>query len=41
MKKLFFKKKSLWVPAVIVILFISLMIILSKFGVNPLGYSIF
>jgi len=41
MIKLLLKNKSLWLPAAIIILFIVLMLVLSKFGVNPLGYSIF
>jgi len=36
-----FKRTKLWLPALIIILIILLMLVLSKFGVNPLGYTIF
>jgi len=35
------KTKSLWLPALVIILLTILMIFLSKFGINPLGYTIF
>jgi len=37
----FKKKKSLWLPALVIILLAVLMIFLSKYGINPLGYTIF
>ncbi len=38
----FFKnKKSLWVPALVIILLMILMVVLSKFGFNPLGYVVY
>ncbi len=41
MLKLLFKNKKLWIPALTFILLIFLMIILSKYGFNPLGYVVY
>ena len=35
------KNKSLWIPALVIILLIVLMLVLSKFGFNPLGYVVY
>ncbi len=37
----FFKKKSLWLPAFIILALFIIMIVLSKYGFNPLGYVIY
>jgi len=34
-------KKSLWIPALIIILLTVIMLLLSKYGINPLGYTIY
>ena len=34
-------KKGFWIPALVIILLIIIMIILSKYGIDPLGYTIF
>ena len=41
MFKYLLKNTRLWLPALIIILLIVLMLILSKFGFNPLGYVIY
>jgi len=34
-------KKSLWIPALVIILLTVIMLLLSKYGINPLGYTIY
>ncbi len=41
MLKLLIKNKKMWMPALIIIFLIIFMIILSKFGFNPLGYVVY
>ena len=41
MFKFFINNKRLWMPALIIIFLIMIMIILSKFGFNPLGYTVY
>jgi len=41
MIKLLIKNKKLWIPALTTILLILLMIVLSKYGFNPLGYVVY
>ena len=41
MLKKIFKNKSFWIPALVVIIFIITMMVMSKYGVNPLGYTIY
>ena len=41
MFKYLLKNTRLWLPALIIILLIVLMLILSKFGFNPLGYVVY
>ena len=41
MFKYLLKNTKLWLPALIIILLIVLMLILSKFGFNPLGYVVY
>ena len=41
MIKLLIKNKKLWMPALTIIILIVLMIVLSKYGFNPLGYVVY
>ncbi len=41
MIKFLIKNKRLWIPALTIVFLIILMIILSKFGFNPLGYVVY
>ena len=41
MLKLLIKNKRLWMPALIVIILILSMLVLSKYGFNPLGYNVY
>jgi|TARA_B110000495_G_C22489105_1_gene301398 hypothetical protein len=41
MIKLLIKNKKLWMPALTIIIVIVLMIVLSKYGFNPLGYVVY
>ena len=41
MIKLLKKNKKFWLPGLVFVLFILLMIFLSKFGFNPLGYVVY
>tara|TARA_B110000914_G_C15251672_1_gene348862 strand:- start:205 stop:330 length:126 start_codon:yes stop_codon:yes gene_type:complete len=41
MLKLLIKNKKMWLPALIIIFLIVFMIILSKYGFNPLGYVVY
>ena len=41
MIKLLIKNKKLWMPALTIIVLIVLMIVLSKYGFNPLGYVVY
>ena len=34
-------KKSLWVPALVIIVVLIVMVVLSKYGFNPLGYTVY
>jgi len=41
MLKFLKKKKSLWIPAVVIIVLLIAMVVLSKYGFNPLGYTVY
>jgi hypothetical protein len=41
MLKLLFKNKKLWMPALIIMFLIILMVVLSQYGFNPLGYVVY
>lgn len=35
------KNKKLWAPSILIIMCVVLMMVLSKFGFNPLGYVVY
>ena len=37
----FLKNKKFWLPALVIIISLIIMILFSKFGINPLGYVIY
>tara|TARA_B100000780_G_C21103233_1_gene445315 strand:- start:1121 stop:1252 length:132 start_codon:yes stop_codon:yes gene_type:complete len=39
--KYLLKNTKFWLPAVVIIFLVIFMIILSKFGFNPLGYVVY
>ena len=41
MFKYLIKNKKLWIPAMVIIFLIFFMIVLSKYGFNPLGYTVY
>jgi len=41
MFKYLIKNTKFWLPALVIILLVILMIVLSKFGFNPLGYVVY
>ena len=41
MFKYLIKNTKFWLPALVIILLVVLMMVLSKFGFNPLGYVVY